>query len=304
MNKLNSNLINNETNQNKTSKEFIQLKLKEEAENNKDNSTSPIKIKNPNLIIQKMPSLASIPNNPIFRSSNYNNYTNTKSYFNKKIEFAEINESKNLNNSNLKNDRNFRSVAISLDKLQDKNILTNLTLNNSINNNNNNNLNSNTNNTNKNSNINLENSKRKNFDLLQLKKNKNFTHNNFYISNVHVVKNFKELKYLNKNKENNYDLENLNLHKISERDYNDGFSSNRNTKPDNALFKLDINSPNKKNTENSQNSNSGLKIPKNFLRFNSDIFAENYNNNYFNNNFFNRKSREASKNNSNNHFLK
>ena len=134
MNKLNFNLINNETNKNKTSKDFIQPKLKEEEiENNKNKSTSPIKIKIPNLIIQKMPSLASIPNNAIFRSSNNNNLINTKSYFNKKIEFAEINENKNLNNYNFKsvrrNDGNFRSVAISLDKLQDKSILTNLTLN-------------------------------------------------------------------------------------------------------------------------------------------------------------------------------
>jgi hypothetical protein len=63
---------------------------------------------------------------------------------------------------------------------------------------------------------------------------------------------------------------------IYEKQFNDGFNSNKNIIP--------YMCESKKAIEKTTNKNSGLKIPNNFLKFNSDLFSDGNNFNHNNNN--------------------
>lgn len=105
------------------------------------------------------------------------------------------------------------------------------------------------------------------YNLNNLNSNKNIqsSYSNMQ-SKIKKSFNNKDLLYI-ENSERNFS------NGIAEKDFREKVNSNRNIK--NTYCNK------KKDTENTPSRNSGLKIPKNFLKFNSDLFSDEHN---FNNN--------------------
>jgi len=233
-------------------------------------------------------------NLPAYKVSNFNGLQkqeiNNEKTFKTGSEFLNrinFNASNNNNKSisilplNNFNENNLRSNSQKLNKYDDKNKLTNLILENiTINRHSNNNLQYNENF------IGLKNGEMKKLGMRRDQNiKKNFTFNDFYNSNNEDsnTRSILEIKTANKVKNKDKNLqessEKKNSQRSNEQENNDGFLTNRTARFNQNSKILDLDSNNYKLDEITSSSNSKLKLPKNFLIFNSDLFKDGNNQN-------------------------